>query len=360
MKLSPIYLICSILFSSSVLAESKNWNADFRYRSERVDIEGQEERFRDRIRARLKFKYKQNGTKFRLGLTTGNGSGTSYNQDLGDTSSTKQVNLYLASIEKSFLANHALIALGKVKNPYRRAGNNQLIFDSDITLEGLQVSCAQSLGNLEFHQTVGSFWMVERSRSEDSKLNGLQLGVASAFEKWTIHLGASVFHFTNTKGQDVFSNPNNSFGNSTTSITDSNGDIETLQYTHDYLVREFQVEVAAQLMLPMSLYYSRIDNTKTSNENIGSIVGVNFGSLKSPIPLKFGIDYREVERDATLGAFTESDFIGGGTNSKGFRYRSRYKFTNGWKIGLTHIEAETAVKDGSGYTRTMLDIIVKI
>jgi hypothetical protein len=71
-----------------------------------------------------------------------------------------------------------------------------------------------------------------------------------------------------------------------------------------------------------------------------------------------GATYRDIEKDAVYGAHNDSDFSGGGTDSKGYYVKAKYVFAKnvdiaGWwnwsKIGDTELD----------YHRTQLDVILK-
>ncbi len=66
---------------------------------------------------------------------------------------------------------------------------------------------------------------------------------------------------------------------------------------------------------------------------------------------------KDIEADAVLGLWSDSDFAGGDTDAKGHTLRGAWAPTKKWKIGLTYFINETGVEldDGDNYRRLQLD-----
>ena len=64
---------------------------------------------------------------------------------------------------------------------------------------------------------------------------------------------------------------------------------------------------------------------------------------------KFGLDYnyRDVQRDAVIGAFTDSDFANGYTGSRGHKFKVGYEIDKNFSVGAAYLMAksDTAAKD---------------
>ncbi len=70
---------------------------------------------------------------------------------------------------------------------------------------------------------------------------------------------------------------------------------------------------------------------------------------------KFSYNYRNLESDAVVGAFTDSDFKGGGTDGSGPEISVSYPFAKKIKLSVTHFFNETALENGRTYHRTFVD-----
>ena len=82
--------------------------------------------------------------------------------------------------------------------------------------------------------------------------------------------------------------------------------------------------------------------------------GILFG-VRAGKKVKFSYNYRNLESDAVVGAFTDSDFKGGGTDGSGHEISLSYPFTKKIKLSVTHFFNETALENGRTYHRTFID-----
>jgi hypothetical protein len=123
------------------------FNGDFRYRYEYTDDATKTaDRNRNRIQARIGLIGKVNEEiDYGFRLASGNseeplgeGSATSHNQDLDNAFSGKNIWLDLAYFNYHPAGLKGLnVYGGKIENPYYRVGNSDLLFDTDITPEGI-------------------------------------------------------------------------------------------------------------------------------------------------------------------------------------------------------------------------------
>ena len=96
---------------------------DFRFRQESFDIEGRDDRHRQRIRARNEMTAQiQDDVIVGFGLATGGDDPVSTNQTLGGGGSSKGIVLDLAYAKWATPVDGLSIMGGKFKNPFHRAG----------------------------------------------------------------------------------------------------------------------------------------------------------------------------------------------------------------------------------------------
>ncbi|TDJ34033.1 MAG: hypothetical protein E2O53_09030, partial [Gammaproteobacteria bacterium] len=122
--------------SSRNWIDTVDWNGDLRLRYEGIDEAGEEKRNRFRFRGRFGFASElSNSVQFTVRLATSDGNPVSTNLDFGNGFSSKDI-----AIDRVFINWNALnnldIALGKMGRPWFRAGDNTLIWDSDLNPEG--------------------------------------------------------------------------------------------------------------------------------------------------------------------------------------------------------------------------------
>ena len=77
-------------------------------------------------------------------------------------------------------------------------------------------------------------------------------------------------------------------------------------------------------------------------------------------PGRWGYEYRDIEKDAVVGVFSDSDFVGGGTDGKGHKFSVGYAVAKNATLSGTYFMTEKDV-DGDGnrdddYDRLQLDL----
>ena len=346
------------------LPDSLKWvenvkiSGDLRYRYEMIDEENKDNRNRNRIRARLGIKGKVTDdveVGFRLAtsepFSSDKGDPVSTNQTLDDAFSKKSIWLDLAYFKWSPKDSGLNIFGGKMENPFYRVGGNQLIWDSDLTPEGIAIQYTRSLGeNDELFANGGGFWVNEVSSGADTGLWGMQGGLKHTFaDKSTLTGGASYYSYGNING----SGPLIGTG------FQGNSNAGSL-YTNDYDVAEVFGEYGFKIgQTPAAAFASYVKNTSAStSQDTGWLVGGKLGKCKDKGSWEFSYDYRNLEADAVLGAFSDSDFVGGGTNGKGHRFGYTYQLAKNLQGALTYCLDDKS-NDNHGYNRLQADLVFK-
>ena len=74
--------------------------------------------------------------------------------------------------------------------------------------------------------------------------------------------------------------------------------------------------------------------------------------------MEFSYYYAEKEADSMLGLLTDSDFAGGGSDTKGHFLQLNYGVSKDWSIGAQYFINETDLSSGSesDYNRFILDM----
>lgn len=357
--------ISIFLFSTSVFASGpeKNWtekikiSGDFRFRNEIIteeqsgDLDDLETN-RQRLRLRLSLAAQINDdtqviTRLASGSTSASGA-VSTNETLDGYNNKKDVILDLAYFD--WKVNQRLTLWGgKTKIPYYLVGESDLYFDSDLTLEGLALKYKASKEQLSYMVNLGTSWLDERTSTSttdsDVGLLGAQLAGQYNFEKVSVLLGAAQYAYANIKNRQA---PTTS-GNGNTVVGGA--------YQNDFQVLVYMLEVAGQCNdKPISFFAELIENSEAKSEEMGSIFGIKYGELKAVKDWTFSVDQRELEKDSTVGALSDSDISGGGTDIKGTRVSAQYLVAESVTLGVAYMTGELSVASSArDYERAQVD-----
>jgi hypothetical protein len=318
---------------------------DFRYRHESFDIEGRDDRHRQRIRARTELSAKVNDTvSVGFGLATGGLDPISTNQTLGDGSSSKNVVLDLAYAKWATPIEGLTVQGGKFKNPFHRAGGNGLLWDGDLRPEG---AGATYTNDIYFANALGLF-IDEDSSGEDAFLIGGQFGVNSDLADGKLLAGIGYYNFTDTEGRDVFFD-----GDSQGNLVNPDG-----TYVSGFELIEGFAEYAFMVNdSKVTLFADYVQNLDADDFDTGYALGVKVKQNA----WSAGWAYQDLEADAVIGTFTDSDFIGGGTDGKGHILQAGYSLTKSIGLKGTLFLNDRNVDFGAeeDFKRLMLDISFK-
>ena len=345
-------------------AAKMQWSGDFRYRYEYIDDGTKaKERHRNRIRARLGLKAEVNDEwDFSLRIASGTADPVSTNQTLGEAFSRKPIWLDRAYVDYHPMWMEGLNgAAGKISNPFYTVGGNQLIWDSDLSPEGGALAYSWALNErTALHLSGGGFWVAEESSSADASLWGLQAYIKHQIDEPSYVLaGVSYYDYGNIQGHESFASEwddeNDLFGNSAMA-----GDPNA--FASDYDLLEVFVEFGSEIHgMPVAVWGDWVQNTvAVSDEDTGWLIGGKINKAKAPGTWEFSYDYRDIELDAVVGQFNDSDFIGGGTGGKGHRFGFAYALAKNTQAALTYFDNEySGRKSDEDYDRLQADIKVK-
>jgi hypothetical protein len=338
------------LDSSTEAGNRVQFSGDLRYRHEYIDDEAAStDRNRQRIRARLDIDATlSDDLEVGFVLATGGSNPVSANQTLDGGFSRKDI-----GFDRAFFAwsasDQVTLTGGKMGNPLFRPGGHHLIFDSDLNPEGL------ALGYDAEHvfATVGTFWADERSSGDDAILYAFQGGYRSMIGRDSeLIVGASYLNYDNTKGYEPFY-----LGEPQGNTVDANGNL-----VNDYNL----VELFAQLDLmagnqPLRLFVDFVRNTAADNYDTGSAIGARWRRASEPGSWDVSWAYEDLEADAVIATFTDSDFNGGGTDGKGHVLKGSYVLRDNVTLNGTYFINKIGAAAGNehDYNRLQLDISFK-
>jgi hypothetical protein len=329
---------------------------DVRFRYETIDDSGATEtRDRARIRARLgAYATVNDEVDAAIALASGNDDPTSSNQTLDEGFSSKEINLDLAYIDlHPELIGGNNIILGKMKMPFIAV--NDLMWDTDVNPEGAGLNIELSVDdNIKLLVNGGGFWVEERSSADDTMLYGAQAAAEIKSDALKILGGASYFTYDNIEGYAPIFDSEDGFGNSVNE--DEEG---ALTYATGFDIIELFAKIGFDLGLPVELAGNYVMNQDADDDDTGYMLGLKLGKLKKTGSFEFGYSYRELEADAVLGIFADSDAWGGGTDGDSHKLCAGYQVAENVSAHLTYFISTQGLDNGDDYDRLQADVIVK-
>ncbi|MFH1477439.1 MAG: putative porin [Verrucomicrobiota bacterium] len=351
-------------------ADYLTFKGDVRLRGETINDDSKKNsqgdkytRDRARIRARLKAEAKVNDLKAGLGLSTGGADPVSGNQTLGDGFTKKEIRLDLAYIDYAFLNDdaYALSAVGgKFSNPMIMLPDD-LIWDGDLNPEGLAAKA--KFGNDFVTLLLNGEGLFIQERNAQKNATGLAGQAALKFQfmpEIALTVGGAYYAFQNFEGYDVidWENKNNSYGNSTINGSVS-GSTTNKAWACGFTPVIGIAQLDLYLGLPLSFYGQLLTNPKADANKNGYMGGVSLGKAKNPRTFEVGYSYTKLEKDATLGMFTDSDRWGGGTDGEGSKFYGKYQIMKNLQACATFFLDQkkiSAANGGTDYNRFQLDL----
>lgn len=304
---------------------------DVRVRYEDVNVDGAKKgsvnQDRERVRARFGV-YSEINPQVDAGIRVATGSSSdarSTNQSMDNYFDKKQLWLDQAYIDfhPDAIKDLHLIG-GKMNQPWVSMGD--VIWDGDINPEGFAATYKHSLGGAELFGSAGYFNLKDNVDGEgvqfrhDLRLYSGQLGARFApTDGMKVTLGGSLYTYDNDKNSAALAVN----GNTTNEFT---------------LYEGFGQIDLTNLPIPLSAYGQYVVNSETkSSEDTAWLTGVKtkLGAWS------LDYNYRDVQRDAVVGAFTDSDFANGFTGSRGHKFKVGYEIDKNFSLGTTYYMAKS-------------------
>lgn len=332
--------------AEGVGSPSIRFSGDLRYRHESIDEDGVEERHRHRLRGRFGVTADvASNVRVGLQLATGGDDPVSANQTLDTGFDRKPI-----GVDRAFFSWAATDALtftgGKMANPFFRPGDHHLVYDGDLSPEGLAVQYARG----DWFASYAGLWVEERSAANDSIMLGGQFGYRRTLHNGVrVTAGASYYDYLETQGQAPFWD-----GAPAGNRVDAAGN-----YASDFNIAELFTEVrltAAER--PLTVFADYVVNTEASGADTGFALGARFGEVTGPRTWRVGYAYQDLEADAVVGTFADSDFAGGGTDGKGHVFEVNYGLRERLALGFRYFLNERGADSGNErhYERLQADV----
>ena len=331
---------------AAAVAPNVRLSGDLRYRHESIAEEGETDRHRHRIRARFGVTADV-ADNVRLGLTlaTGADDPISANQTLDTGFNRKPI-----GVDRAFFSWAATDELtftgGKMANPFYRPGNHHLIYDNDLNPEGLALR--YNGGN--WFANYAGLWVEERTAADDSIMLGGQLGYRHALDGgMRVTAGIGYYDYLETRGQIPFWN-----GEAVGNRVDAAGN-----YLNDFNIAQLFGELNFEAgQLPLTVFADYALNTEVDEVDTGFALGASVGEVTGPRTWRIGYVYQDLEADAVVATFTDSDWAGGGTDGRGHVVEFNYGFRDRLVFGFRYFLNDRGEDAGNehDYDRLQADV----
>ena len=288
-------------------------------------------RERYRLRARLAAEAKvTDSVKVGIGLATGGegrSTARSTNQSLDNNFGTKSIDLDLAYAEWA-INNNIKVVGGKFKRKEYLWTPTDMLWDGDINPEGVSANLNfdNSLGNS--YANVGHWILEEESGlTDDPTLSYLQLGHKFKSGNFFANVAGIYYNFDNLSDTADLN-----FSTTTVNNLDSYGFSAELGMK-DIFIAGKQV----------SIFTDYIMNDESGvDEDTGVAVGFKFGDAKVKDRHQWQFKYVNVdlEQDAFLASYPDSDRFGGDTGVESHEFEFKYGLAKNIHLGLDYYDSE--------------------
>lgn len=318
-------------------AAKTQFKGDVRFRQETVKIQGESnnggrDKDRQRIRARLGA-YTEINNQVDTGIRISTGSSDdarSTNQDQDNYFDKKSIWLDLGYIDyhPDQIKNLHVIG-GKMLQPWVSMGD--VIWDGDINPEGLALTYKYPLGSsAELFGSLGNYNLKDNVDGDgvqfrnDLRLTSGQLGTRfSVTDNLKMTLGGSIYAYQNDENSTCTSS-------TTPCALAVNGNSANEEFR---LYEGFAQADIGGLAVPLAFYGQYVKNNDASNDQDTAWL---LGAKSKVFGFNLDYNYRDTQRNAVVGAFTDSDFANGTTGSRGHKMKVSYDIDKNFAVGATY------------------------
>lgn len=338
---------------------------DFRYRFEHIDDDSKtsgKTRNRHRFRFRLRGLAEVNElVDIGFALASGSDDPVSTNESFDDGWATNDLGIDLAYFDfHPYEGDTALNFVGgKINVPFAVMSKTELMWDSDVRPEGLAANFARKMEeNINIFAHAAYFIAEERSDAADTTMWGGQVGSMFGLdEDNSLTFGGGFYDWVKVKDQVTLYDETDGFGNDTYTLAAEE------YYADDYDIYELFAEYATKLAKkPLHVFGTFAQNTRADDEDTAWLAGAKFGKVKEFGTWDVRYQYKYLEKNSVIGVFTDSDFGGGGTNSKGHEFNVGFGLDKNWKVAVSYFLNERFIASGENeedYKRLQIDLKFK-
>ena len=334
-----------------------HFKGDLRLRYESIERDDADNKYRNRYRLRIGAKIDLiENLQFEVGMRSGFANPTSGNQTFRDDEPLSDYffqSLRFNILGLAYKSDNSTYKVGRQPYMMYRPIKSQLVWDNDVSMNGVnyQYKDDTKIITLGVNQPT----LEEASEAEDDvNLFLAQYVHKTKLEFAKLNLGAGIYYYDGLKGNTTL------FGSSKgNTVVDG-------RYADDYhIVEGFgELQFKDVFGMPLKVAAGVTYNFAADDNNFGYDLALQLGKAKNVGDWQVKYSYTDLEADATLGAYSDSDNFGGGTAAKGSAIRAKYKMgKNLYLAGNFFFDTLDASKSKTGvetdYERVQLDAIIK-
>ena len=297
-----------------------HFKGDLRLRYESIERDDKDNKYRNRYRLRIGATVDlTDELHVNVGMRSGFGNPTSGNQTFLDDQPLSDYffqSMRFNILGLTYKAGNSTVKVGREPYMMYRPAKSQLVWDNDVSMNGVNYQYKDDTSII----TVG---MNQPTLEENSVAeNTVNLFLAQYVHKTKLdfaklNLGAGIYYYDGLKGNTEL------FGKRKGNTVDSDG-----RYINNYhLVEAFgELQFKDVFGMPFKVAAGVVYNVAANDNNFGYDLAFQLGKAKNIGDWQVKYSYTDLQEDATLGAYSDSDNFGGGTAASGHAIRVKYKF----------------------------------
>lgn len=343
---------------TSSFFDSVHFKGDLRLRYESIERDDKDNKYRNRYRLRLGAKIDLvDNLQLEVAMRSGFANPTSGNQTFFKDRPLSDYfwqSLRFNILGLAYKSDSSTYKVGRQPYMMYRPIKSQLVWDNDVSMNGVnyQYQDDSKIITLGANQPT----LEERASAQDDvNLFVAQYVHKTKLESVKLNLGAGIYYYDGLKG------------NTTLFLSRKGNTLVNGVYTNDYhLVEGFgELQLKDVFAKPLKIAAGVVYNFAADDNNFGYDLAVQLGKAKNIGDWQVKYSYTELEDDATLGAYSDSDNFGGGTAARGHAIRTKYKMGKDLYLAgnffFNELYESKSKVDGTkpNYERVQLDVIVK-
>ena len=345
--------------SESDIFNRVHFKGDLRLRYESIERDDKDNKYRNRYRLRIGAKIDLiENLQFEVGMRSGFGNPTSGNQTFRDDEPLSDYffqSLRFNILGLAYKFDNSTIKVGRQPYMMYRPVKSQLVWDNDVSMNGANYQYKDDTRIITLG--INKPTLEENAVAEDDVYLFLAQYVhKTKLDFAKLNLGAGIYYYDGLKGNTTL------FGKDKGNTVDVND-----RYTNNYhLVEGFgELQFKDVFGMPFKIAAGVVYNVAADDNNFGYDLAFQLGKAKHVGDWQVKYSYTDLQEDAALGAYSDSDNFGGGTAAKGHAIRAKYKFGEHTYLAgnffLDKLYESKSKVDGMepDYERVQLDLIVK-